>query len=48
MHYAQMIVEEGQSVHIGKEQADVLEASNGGAVCVRLTLPEGATRKIDA
>ena len=40
MHYAQEIVEEGQSVRMGSVQADVLDASNGRAVRVRLTLPE--------
>ncbi|MCH2211177.1 MAG: hemolysin family protein [Fuerstiella sp.] len=40
MHYAQEIVEEGQSVQMGVVRADVLDASNGRAVRVRLTLPE--------
>ena len=40
MHYTQEIVEEGQSVRMGSVQADVLDASNGRAVRVRLTLPE--------
>jgi len=51
MHYAQEIVEEGQSVRMGKVQADVLDASNGRAVRVRLTLPEDTEDtpgKIDA
>lgn len=47
MHYAQEIVEEGQSVRMGKVQADVLDASNGRAVRVRLTLPEGTIGKTD-
>lgn len=42
MHYAQEIVEEGQSVRLGAVQADVLDASNGRAVRVRLTLPDDA------
>lgn len=42
MHYAHEIVEEGQSVLMGSVQADVLDASNGRAVRVRLTLPDEA------
>jgi len=44
MHYAQEIVEEGQSVRMGSVQADVLDASNGRAVRVRLTLSDDSTR----
>ena len=40
MHYTQEIVEEGQTVLMGAVQADVLGASNGRAVRVRLTLPQ--------
>jgi len=40
MHYSQDIVEEGQSVQLGAVQADVLDASNGRAIRVRLTLPQ--------
>ncbi len=40
MHYAQEIVEEGQSIRMGAVQADVLGASNGRAIRVRLTLTE--------
>ena len=40
MHYSQDIVEEGQSVELGRVLASVLDASNGRAVRVRLTLPE--------
>ncbi len=40
MHYAHEIVEEGQSVRMGSVQADVLDASNGRAVRVRLTVPD--------
>lgn len=43
MHYAQEIVEEGQSVRLGAVQADVLDASNGRALRVRLTLPDEMT-----
>ena len=42
MHYSQDIVEEGQSVELGRILASVLDASNGRAVRVRLTLPETA------
>ncbi len=42
MHYAQEIVEEGQTVQLGAVRADVLGASNGRAVRVRLTLPDDA------
>jgi len=40
MQYSHGIVEEGQSVRLGKVAADVLDASNGRAVRVRLTLPQ--------
>ncbi len=39
MQYSHDIVEEGQSVRLGSVDADVLAASNGRAVRVRLTLP---------
>ena len=42
MHYSEDIVEEGQSVELGRVLASVLDASNGRAVRVRLTLPETA------
>ncbi len=39
MQYSQDIVEVGQRVRMGSVDADVLDASNGRAVRVRLTLP---------
>ncbi len=40
MHYSQGIVDEGQTIRLESVQADVLEASGGRAVRVRLTIPE--------